>query len=253
MPLCSKAAELSGVNILLFAKEQAERLGPGDRHQFQLSPIQQTHVFNVLRASLGDRLRIGEINGLVGHGTLQPNGIIQIEHLSSKPPAKPNLDIILALPRPKNLRRCLRASANFGVRNIHVIHSYRVEKSYWQSPLLSESVVQQALLAGLQIAGDTVLPGLHLHRYFKPFVEDVAPTFSHAHKLIAASTGGQLRENRCWPATVTGQTIAAIGPEGGFLPYEVELFQAAGFDIVDLGERILSVENALSAVCAFAL
>ena len=42
----------------------------------------------------------------------------------------------------------------------------------------------------------------------------------------------------------------AIGPEGGWIPYEVELLQKAGLQPVQLGQRILRVENAVPALLA---
>ena len=39
-----------------------------------------------------------------------------------------------------------------------------------------------------------------------------------------------------------------VGPEGGFIPYEVEKLQAAGCEPVSLGARILRVENAISSL-----
>lgn len=243
MPLRSKASEFHQVNVILFADSQ--RVGDC----FLLSPAQSQHIHTVLKTQIGERLRIGAINGLLGKGILLNNDRVQIEELSTPPPKKISLDIILALPRPKNLRRCLRTLSNYGVQNIHIVHSYRVEKAYWQSPLLEVSVIQQALIDGLEIAGDSILPSLQFHRYFKPFVEDVAAEFQHECKLVTAKDGTNDQEK----LRTSGSTIVAIGPEGGFLPYETELFQATGFESINLGTRILSVENALSAVCAFAL
>jgi 16S rRNA U1498 N3-methylase RsmE len=42
----------------------------------------------------------------------------------------------------------------------------------------------------------------------------------------------------------------AIGPEGGWIPYEVEKLQEAGLQPVQLGERILRVETAVTALLA---
>jgi RsmE family RNA methyltransferase len=41
-----------------------------------------------------------------------------------------------------------------------------------------------------------------------------------------------------------------LGPEGGFIPFELEKFRAAGCRIVSLGERILRVETAVVALLA---
>ena len=38
-----------------------------------------------------------------------------------------------------------------------------------------------------------------------------------------------------------------LGPEGGFVPFEVELAQTQGAQPVHLGTRILSVDTAVSA------
>jgi RsmE family RNA methyltransferase len=42
----------------------------------------------------------------------------------------------------------------------------------------------------------------------------------------------------------------AIGPEGGWIPYEIEELTEAGLQPVQLGDRILRVETAVSALLA---
>jgi len=44
--------------------------------------------------------------------------------------------------------------------------------------------------------------------------------------------------------------LVMIGPEGGFVPFELELAQANGARPVHLGERTLSVDTALTATLA---
>jgi len=41
------------------------------------------------------------------------------------------------------------------------------------------------------------------------------------------------------------ETTLTIGPEGGFIPYEIEKLNAAGCKTVNIGERILRVETAV--------
>jgi RsmE family RNA methyltransferase len=47
--------------------------------------------------------------------------------------------------------------------------------------------------------------------------------------------------------------MVMIGPEGGFVPFEIELAEAVIAQRVGLGERILSVDTALITVLAQAL
>ena len=49
------------------------------------------------------------------------------------------------------------------------------------------------------------------------------------------------------PATAA---VVLIGPEGGFVPFELELAQRVIAQPVHLGARILSVDTALTAVLA---
>ena len=64
-------------------------------------------------------------------------------------------------------------------------------------------------------------------------------------RLIAHPIAEQL----C-PRTVNQPVTLAIGCEGGFIPYEVDLLAQQGFMPVELGERILRVETAVTALIA---
>jgi RsmE family RNA methyltransferase len=119
-----------------------------------------------------------------------------------------------------------------------------VEKSYWQTPFLNEAQVREQLVLGLEQAKDTVLPEVLLRPLFKPFVEDELPGLIKgtlplvAHPSVAEPCPRDLKQ----PATL------AIGPEGGFIPYEIGKLVSCGFKPVSLGERILSVETAVPAL-----
>ena len=163
--------------------------------------------------------------------------------LSDAPLHRHPTQLVLALPRPKMLRRVFRSVAEFGVAELHLIHSYRVEKSYWQTPHLNEDKVEMALTQGLERSGDTVLPRVIQHKRFKPFMEDVLPAISAETTLLIAHPGNSAR----FAADTQRPTTLLIGPEGGFIDFEVDFAEALGAQKVSLGTRILSVDT---AVCA---
>ena len=208
------------------------------------------HLHEVHQAESGDRLRVGRLGGLMGQGTLlrltAEEAELQVS-LDTPPPAKLPLTLLLALPRPKMLKRVLQTIAAMGVPRLVLVNSYRVEKSFWQTPFLEPEAIREQLILGLEQARDTLLPEVSIEKRFKPFVEDRLPT------LAAGSLGlvGHPGEHPPCPRAVSGPVTLAIGPEGGWIPYEVDLLrETAGLQPVQLGERILRVETAVPALLA---
>jgi RsmE family RNA methyltransferase len=230
------------LNLLLFTA--ADRLGGG---RIRITDQRLRHLLQVLDAQVGDELRVGELGGLTGSGRVleidAAQAVLAVE-LDSAPPPKLPLSLVLALPRPKMLRRIVRTVAELGVAELHLIHSYRVEKSYWQTPALQPETLHGYLLQGLEQSRDTVLPQLLCHRRFKPFVEDVLPGMARSRRALLAHPG----DYPPCPRDLQRETLLVIGPEGGFIPYEVQKLEAAGCAAVSLGPRILRVENALSTL-----
>jgi len=87
------------------------------------------------------------------------------------------------------------------------------------------------------------------YQRFKPFVEDIVPQLITGSRAFVAHPGrGGLCFSRCCteePAENRQPITLAIGPEGGFINYEINKFEQAGFLCCHLGERILRVENAI--------
>lgn len=207
------------------------------------------HVLTVHRAAAGDELRVGLLNGSRGTGivTRLDRETLEMDvRLVSPPPPKIPLTLVLALPRPKVLRRVLRSATALGIERIVLLNCSRVEKSYWQSPFLSAERIREQLVLGLEQAQDTVLPEVRLERRFKPFVEDELPAIIRGTLSLVAHPAAPAP---C-PRTVGRATTLAVGPEGGFLPYEIEKFAACGFTPMSMGERTLSVETAVPALIA---
>nr|WP_276583450.1 16S rRNA (uracil(1498)-N(3))-methyltransferase [Pseudomonas sp. RIT-PI-S] len=224
--------------------EAADFVGEG---QVQLSGRRLTHLHEVHRAEVGDTLRVGYVDGLVGEGHIEA---LSREHAQLRvtfdrpPPAKLPLTLVLALPRPKMLRRVFQTVATLGVPRLILVNSYRVEKSFWQSPFLQPEAIREQLVLGLEQARDTVLPEVIIEKRFKPFVEDRLGALAEGTRGLVAHPG----DFPACPRAVAEPVTLAIGPEGGWIPYEVELLKLAGLAPVQMGERILRVETAVTAL-----
>jgi RsmE family RNA methyltransferase len=225
-------------------------LTEGDRvseDRFAVRDQRLRHIQDVLHTQPGQQLRVGLLGGDTGTGQLlelDKHQALFAVSLDSPPPPKLPLELVLALPRPKMLRRILRTVAECGVPRLHLINSYRVEKSYWQTPVLAPAATRGFLLQGLEQARDTVLPEVNCHRRFKPFAEDVLPSLTAGKRALVAHPG----DHPPCPRQVNVPTLVAIGPEGGFIPYEVDKLREAGCEPVSLGPRILRVETALTSL-----
>ena len=208
------------------------------------------HIREVLQAKAGDNIKVGNVNGLLGTAeilTIDSNGIALQVTLTQSPPAKLPLTLILALPRPKVLRRILRTVAELGVSELILLNTYKVEKSYWQSPALAAEHIREYFIEGLQQARDSVIPTISFEKRFKPFVEDRLPTLIGATVGLIAHPDNEIA---ACPLALNRPCTLAIGPEGGFIPYEVDTLCQAGLAPIQLGERILRVENAMTTLIA---
>ena len=232
------------MNLLLL--EDGDFVAP-DRVRLQGRRLQ--HLREVHRAECGDSLRVGRLGGLMGRGELLSLNAEQAElqiSLDTPPPAKLPLTLLLAVPRPKMLKRVLQTVSAMGVARLVLLNSYRVEKSFWQTPFLEPAAIREQLILGLEQARDTVLPEVTLEKRFKPFVEDRLPALADGTLGLTGHPG----DYPACPRAVEGPVTLAIGPEGGWIPYEVDKLQEAGLAPVQLGERILRVETAVPALLA---
>jgi RsmE family RNA methyltransferase len=237
------------------------------------------HVVSVLRPAVGAALEVGVVGGRLGTGevlalsaapatsaipavpatpatpgtpprpaTSTTSGTSAAEvvlrvSLSREPPPRAPVDLLLAMPRPKILRKVLAAAASMGVGRLVLLGSYRVERAYFSSPLLAPEALAAQLRLGLEQGRDTVLPEITVRRLFKPFVEDELDGLLPAPQRLLADPGAAAPLAACPPAA--GRVTLAIGPEGGWTAYEAERLRERGFVPFSLGERILRVDTAV--------
>jgi len=208
------------------------------------------HVHEVHRARVGDHLTVGRVNGPVGKGTVllvEPDEVRLSVRLSEEPPPPTGLDLLLAMPRPKVLRRVLQSAASLGARRVVLVNAQRVEKSYFDTPFLTPVEIERNLVLGLEQARDTVLPEVSVRRLFRPFVEDELEAFwpGAACSRLLAHPAAARGPSACDLGAAGSAAVIAIGPEGGWVPFELELLEAHGFQPFGLGPRILRVETAV--------
>ncbi len=206
------------------------------------------HVRKVLRAEVGESLEVGRLGGGIGRGHIvelnRERVVLELGPLDHEPPAPLPVTLVLALPRPKFVGRILQGATAMGVKRILLVHTARVEKSYWKSSVMRPGALRRHLMLGLAQARDTVLPEIECLAGPRGLVEALPGLArNHDDMLVADATGAE----PC-PLGVDGPTALLVGPEGGLLDEELALFDQAGARTVNLGPRALRVEHAVVAL-----
>lgn len=205
------------------------------------------HARDVLRAQPGDSIRIGLLDGPKGSGHVirfDARALELVCAFAGEPPPRPPVDLLLAMPRPKVMKRLWAQLAALGVDRIFITNAARVERNYFDTHVLDPAFFTPLLIEGLQQAQDTRLPRVEIHRRLKPLVEDHLPGDSERYLLHPGAPRGLRSAAPC------GRALLAIGPEGGWVPFEVELFERHGFLPVSLGARTLRTDTACVAALA---
>ncbi len=236
------------MNLLLLEPAEADA-APGAPGAIVLRDRRAAHVRDVLRAVVGARLRAGVVGGELGDAevTAITPGEVVVRFTPIAPASVPApVDLVLAVPRPKVLRRVIQAAAAAGVRRIDLINAWRVDKSYFGSARLGTPSIAEDVRLGAEQGMTTWLPSVEVHPLFMAFIGDHAP--AARHKVCAHARGGRAVElEAAVPPGSVDDVALAIGPEGGWIDRELDTFAARGWAIVSLGAPILRVEAAVAS------
>ena len=236
-------------------------LDPGDLDAggvAHLSDARSTHIARVLNATPGRQIRVGLVDGPLGVGTVQfleGDAVAMRCTFDATPPPRPRVDLLMALPRPKVMRRLWSQLAALGVGRIILTNAARVERHYFDTHVLEPSTYLPLLREGLQQARDTLIPRVEIHRRLKVLVEDhLGALFPAGARLLAEPGRGQPPREVLRPSlqvragAAPSRVLLAMGPEGGWTAFELDLLAAHGFTAVSLGARTLRSDTAAIAL-----
>ncbi len=205
---------------------------------------------NVLRFQVGQELMLFDNSGDEFRGvvSLLTNQHAEIEIVESRtveaPPIKPTL--CLALAKRDSFEWTLEKATELGVVGIIPFVSERSEKKSVRLDR-SKSILKEAS----EQSGRATLP-------------TISEPVSLAEALDSISTGGTVSVGRAFALHPEGKPFTDflssinkganesifvfIGPEGGFSPKEIALFQERHIPIYSLGRQVLRAETAAVAV-----
>ena len=220
-----------------------------------LTDARAAHLLSVLRVKPGHSVRVGLLDGPLGVGTVEAASDGQVTlrcAFETETPPRPRVDVLLALPRPKVMRRLWAQLAALGVGRIILTNAERVERHYFDTHILTEACYRPLLVEGLQQARDTRLPLVSIHRQFKILIEDHLDDLFPSGTRIVADPGSSTTMTSALADRGGGRVLMAIGPEGGWNSFELTLLDAHRFHAVGLGPRTLRVDTACTALLALA-
>ena len=209
------------------------------------------HVREVLQAGEGEEIRVGVVEGAMGTATiLEDAKQLRLQCiLTDKAPPVPRVDLLLAMPRPKVMNRLWPVLASLGVGRILISNAWKTERSYFDTHVLEAGHIREGLVEGLQQARDTRLPQVSVHKQFKKLIEDKLDTFGpYAARIVAHPGAGSFPSERLAALPKDSRILLAIGPEGGWTPFELERLAQHGFDAASWGPRVLRTDTACAVL-----
>lgn len=236
------------MNLILLSSSDRET---DSKSRFTLRDARATHAFAVLHARVGDSLVVGLREGPHGRAVVVAidESSLELEvEFESVALARPRIDLVIAMPRPKAWKRLLPQIAQFEVDRVVVVNAARVEKPYFSTQYLEREHYTPLLEEGLMQAKRTRVPSISIEPLFRPFVEDRLDAWLGPSRRIVLDpvTDGSL-EAAIRSMDRDARVAVAIGPDTGFVPFEIDRLMNVGFVRARLGTSILRTDTAAVA------
>jgi len=214
----------------------------GDR--LPLAHDLRKHLYVVLRMAPGDRVKLFNGCGQVATAVLKDDDTVELADVVLCPAPQCTLSLIQGLPKGDKLELILQKGTELGVNSFYLA---AMERSVGQ---IKAERRKKRLERWQKIIQEAARQS---HQYFLPsLAADI--TFSEAIR----SAGGDLKLllweesavplNWVLPKISPQQITVVVGPEGGITSGEAAQAEAAGFQPVSLGPRVLRTETAGLAI-----
>ena len=230
------------MNWIVFEKSELEN------ESLMLCDERADHIISVLKLSCGDKVRVNCINGLKGSATIfSINGRkVHLKCELKKESNRSTIDLIIAMPRPKVMKRLWAQIAAIGVNRVFIINSQRVEQSYFDSHVLKFDNYHRLLIEGLSQSGESHIPEVKIYNKFNSLFDDITYiNYSNHLKLLANPFAKFTIYDKSKIIKEFGKILIAIGPEGGWVQSEMASFTKNKFEQVTLGKRVLRSDTAV--------
>ena len=111
---------------------------------------------------VADGFRGAAYDGIATHGRFHDTSV--------------RIDLLLAVPRPKVLKRLWAPLASLGVGAVYLTNAARVEKCYFDASSVAAETVQRELIRGLEQSGDVFVPRVTLVKRFPAVLDAIGVT-----------------------------------------------------------------------------
>lgn len=214
----------------------------------ELSESESQHASRVMRVSAGDRITLFD-----GDGHEAEAEVAAIDKrccrclaaaavpIDREPTCK--LTLAVALPKPDRARELVERLTELGVNSMVPLIAERTQRP--PSPSLIDKLRRGVIEASKQ-CGRNRLMKIESPQKSVTFFEQSAG--GNDRRWIAAPGGGPLSEAKNERELV--RLLAAVGPEGGWTPGELQAAAESGFQQIDLGKRIYRIETAAAVIAA---
>lgn len=223
-----------------------------DAENVELCDDEFHHLAHVLRKRVGDRIVLFDGVGRSAEGVVELVGKrdarIRVENVrTSQPGAGVQLALATAVPKGDRAKWLVEKLTEL---DVDIWTPLQTERSVVEPGAARLEKLQQSVIAACKQCGRNRLLAIEPPITWAEWIERERP----AGPILVADPAGEpinaQLERLTQGSTPQQRLCAAIGPEGGFTPGELELAHQAGAVCVALGSTVLRIETAAIALAA---